>query len=130
MASEEKVFEQMRTGEQRSFNFRELAKEEWDLYWPKVNFSSLYQSWEYGEAKKPKAIGFLGVICEDEIIGPISMVQILTKKLPIFGDLARINRGPLLINNKDQTSLNLQQISLYSLSKLAKKSMVCFNHVA
>ena len=52
----------MRTGEQRSFNFRELAKEEWDLYWPKINFSSLYQSWEYGEAKKAKAIGFLGAL--------------------------------------------------------------------
>ena len=79
---------------------------------------------------KPKAIGFLGALfVKMKLLDQFLWCKYLLKVTNIWR--FRINRGPLLIdNNKDQTSLNLQQISLFRYQDVQKKSMVCFNHVA
>lgn len=75
-----------------------VAEEEWTPLLQKTEFSNLLQSWSYGEAKR--IYEGLGVerfkflkngIC-------IGMIQVLVRKC-LFFRIARINRGPLFIEN-------------------------------
>lgn len=80
----------------------------WQTYWNSCSHTNLFQSWEYGSAKQ-EAEGWIPrrlVICDGEN-QPIGLVQVLTKGLPLLGHIARINRGPILMNTVPVSSRNL-----------------------
>lgn len=85
----------------RRFQAIEIGQMEWDEYWPRVRQSNLLQSWQYGEAKtkgnKWHPVRFL---IYDEFGAPIALAQLLVSTWPIVGGLARLNRGPLLIDGE------------------------------
>jgi len=105
-----------------NYKCREIGEFEWEVHWPNVAKSNLIQSWEYGKAKSMsegwKPIRYLW---EDVSGNPIALAQILTKSVSVWGGIARLNRGPLLIgceNFSDDTSIKSELIS--ALKKLAK----------
>lgn len=77
---------------------REIHRQEWDIYWDKIEFSNLLQSWEYGEAKNSSQ-GWIPLRYAIETVDGevIAIAQILTRTLPFLGGVARLNRGPLLL---------------------------------
>ena len=105
-----------------NYECREIGELEWEVHWPKVVKSNLMQSWEYGDAKSIsegwKPVRYLW---EDAIGKPVALAQVLTKSFSIFGGIARLNRGPLLIsyeNFSSDTSVKLELIS--TLKKIAR----------
>lgn len=93
----------------KDWKIQKLSQEEWDVYWGNCMKANLTQSWQYGEAKlsvegwKP-----VRMLVSDDQNNPIALVQILTKMIPFVGGVARINRGPIMINShseKDNTGL-------------------------
>lgn len=93
----------------KNWQIQKLSQEEWDVHWGRCIKANLMQSWQYGEAKmcvegwKP-----VRLLVRDHQKNPIALVQVLTKTLPIIGGIARINRGPIMINNhfkEDNTGL-------------------------
>ena len=95
---------------------REVSHSEWTVYWVDCADQNLLQSWEYGDAKEqsggwtPKR---LVIFNQDNL--PIALVQVLTKCIPVFGGIARINRGPLLF---DDDSINYLELKLQALKIL------------
>jgi len=77
-----------------------LSYDEWKTYWNICPENNLLQSWHYGEAKE-KSGGWQSqrFLILDNLEHPIAIAQILTKTFSIFGGIARLNRGPLLLNN-------------------------------
>lgn len=77
-----------------------LSYDEWKTYWKICPENNLLQSWHYGEAKEKsgrwQSQRFLIL---DQFEHPIAIAQILTKTFSIFGAIARLNRGPLLLDN-------------------------------
>lgn len=86
------------------------SKDAWEELWVCCKRKSLSQTWEYGEAKATaefwKTQHF---VVRDEDCVPIALFQILVKGLPGLGGIARINRGPLIlqddVDNSDYSSL-------------------------
>ncbi|MDA9287284.1 peptidoglycan bridge formation glycyltransferase FemA/FemB family protein [Amylibacter sp.] len=87
----------------KNWQIHKLSQEEWDVQWGYCMKANLMQSWQYGEAKlcvegwKP-----VRLLVSDDQKNPIALVQVLTRMLPIFGGIARINRGPIMINSKSE----------------------------
>jgi hypothetical protein len=82
---------------------RIVRKDEWDIYWKDCPRKSLPQAWEYGTAKE-MAEGWhvQRYVIFNEYDDPTAIVQILVKRIPMLGGVARINRGPLLlVDNSD-----------------------------
>lgn len=111
---------------------RELSQKEWDQLWSKVSNTNMLQSWEYGEAKlyaegwKP-----IRLVFEDEKNMPIGVTQILTKTIPIFGGVARLNRGPLLISTKQCVDEKINRLDILAhIKKVAKKRRWWFFYIA
>ncbi|MCW7497037.1 peptidoglycan bridge formation glycyltransferase FemA/FemB family protein [Leptospira levettii] len=83
------------------WSLEEISSSEiWCKYWNKVEKQNLTQSWEYGEAKsQSEGWGVLRFLILKNNI-PCGIMQVLTRKIPLLGLLiARVNRGPLLINS-------------------------------
>ena len=82
-----------------------VSKEEWLGYLKKTGKSNLLQSWEYGQAKQheknwhPKR----GVLVIDSKV--VAICQVLEKTLFGFLKLYRINRGPLFLNNPNESQV-------------------------
>ena len=99
-----------------------VLKSEWEGYWQNCINPNLLQSWEYGQAKEgfgkwspQRLVIFNG---EGE---PIALVQVLTWCLPIFGGIARINRGPLpLITTPKEAESQLMIDALAAVMKYAR----------
>ncbi len=72
----------------------------WDKHWRCVPHTPLLQSWEYGEAKRRsqgvRPERFL--IRRSEDISPVGLMQAIVRSLPLVGGAARINRGPVFID--------------------------------
>ena len=77
----------------------EIDRETWNQFWPRVNFANMLQSWEYGNAKAA-AEGWHPVrfLIADDCGTPLALAQVLVRALPLIGGIARLNRGPLLID--------------------------------
>ena len=83
-----------------AINIREINFAEWEVLWEKVSNDNLLQSWLYGIAKcdsEGLQMKYFAISREGR---EISLVQVLLKKIPVLGTIARINRGPLLIHNE------------------------------
>jgi lipid II:glycine glycyltransferase (peptidoglycan interpeptide bridge formation enzyme) len=102
----------------KSWQARDLTEDEWDGHWKKCSGTNLLQSWQYGAAKKAAA-GWRAYrwLISDEIGRPVAVVQLLAREVPIFGGVARLNRGPLLLdgfsgNDELRTKLAALQVIL------------------
>jgi len=80
------------------YSIKEVTYSEWQEHIHNCHKTNMPQFWQYGDAKtsvsKWKAYRFL-IANEDG--RPIGLVQILLLKLPFFGGIVRINRGPMMI---------------------------------
>lgn len=96
-----------------------LSREEWETYWKTCSQTNLLQSWQYGAAKQ-EAEGWLPhrLLISDGGNRPVALVQALTKGRPLLGHVARINRGPLVLNNMPGTRCGL--IPLLAINTLLK----------
>lgn len=92
------------------FQLKEINRDGWNEYWCKIAPSPLVQSWEYGAAKASSSnwqpYRYVFADEKDEVI---AAAQIFVRDIPILGKIARINRGPLIIGNKD--SVQTREIS-------------------
>ena len=89
----------------RKFIAREIAQDEWDTLWPQVKKSNLLQSWEYGDAKAAtESWSPVRLVVENINGDAIAIAQILIRTIPIFGGVARLNRGPLFLKDSDTIS--------------------------
>ncbi len=99
-----------------------------DLY-GQCSQSNILQSAAYGEAKS-RVEGFnverMAVIESDN---PIAIYNVLLKSLPLIGKVARINRGPLCLQNGSPSPEGLKQLylSIYEEWVLRKR---CFLQIA
>ena len=97
---------------------KELTREHWDRHWQQVHQANLTQSWQYGTAKE-QAQGWraLRFLISDGNGRPVALAQVLTHTLAFFGGIARLNRGPLLLEvlpeeEATRTSLAVLQVLL------------------
>lgn len=82
------------------YNFKEITFNEWKIFGQKILHNNLLQSWQYGNAKQQSENWNVNrYVIKDSFDLPIALVQVLTRKYPIIGGIARINRGPLLFKD-------------------------------
>lgn len=95
------------------YSLKEIDFDTWSSIWNDCYKTNLLQSWEYGTAKENvenwTAVRFSIKNNDDQNVG---LVQVLIKKLPIIGNIARINRGPILNrkmtgDDKDEVVINI-----------------------
>lgn len=83
----------------KTYHVMETSIEEWSPLWACIPHANLLQSWQYGAAKEQaegwRARRFL--IAEEATGRPVALAQWLTRTLPFLGGIARLNRGPLLL---------------------------------
>lgn len=81
------------------FYVNEVSFDQWLIHWQQVPKANLLQSWEYGSAKElAENWKVLRFMVSDSSGNPVALAQILTRSVPILGGIARLNRGPLLLN--------------------------------
>ena len=104
------------------WQIQKVSKSEWGEYWLNCSNQNLLQSWEYGEAKE-QSDGWVPqrLVVFNEIAKPIALVQVLTRSLPILGGIARINRGPLLLNDNVNDDEQLKIDTLHLLISEARR---------
>ena len=77
-------------------------KKDWDELLLRCSNVNMLQTWEYGETKK-NTEGWIPVRSMFvDVDKPIGMAQTLTKKIPILGGIARINRAPIIISTNQK----------------------------
>ena len=82
------------------YNFKEITFSEWEIFWKKILHNNLLQSWHYGNAKQQSENwNIIRYVIQDSFNTPIAIIQVLTRKYPFIGGIARINRGPLLLKD-------------------------------
>lgn len=83
----------------RQWRTRLLTKEEWETHWRRCRQTNLLQSWQYGAAKENaggwKAHHFL---VSDGANRPVALAQVLSRGVPALGGVARLNRGPVMLD--------------------------------
>jgi lipid II:glycine glycyltransferase (peptidoglycan interpeptide bridge formation enzyme) len=86
------------------FQVRELSIDQWHTYWKRCPKTNLLQSWQYGTAKE-QAEGWraLRFLISDHTGHPKALAQVLTRTLPLLGGIARLNRGPLFLEELSET---------------------------
>ena len=88
------------------FHVKEVFLEQWDNHWQRLPKANMLQCWQYGTAKE-QADGWraLRFLVSESGERPVALAQILTRSLPLLGGIARLNRGPLLLDElpEDQT---------------------------
>lgn len=82
------------------FIFEEIDYSEWKLNFKKCQNNNMLQCWQYGAAKEETG-NWLPVrfLVKDEIGEVVGLIQFLTRKFPLIGRVARMNRGPILIED-------------------------------
>jgi lipid II:glycine glycyltransferase (peptidoglycan interpeptide bridge formation enzyme)/dTDP-4-amino-4,6-dideoxygalactose transaminase len=90
------------------WKMKEINKEDWNYYYGLINKNNLLQSLEYVQTKEEcdHWISYMFLITDSDNV-PISIVNILKKKLPFIGDYIRINRGPLLIDKDSKSNTDI-----------------------
>jgi hypothetical protein len=96
------------------------SQEVWEGFWLGCRRKSLTQTWEYGSAKAA-AEGWQAqhFVVFDENNLPTALFQVLVKKLPWLGGVARINRGPLMLQDEPEGECRL---ALNSIAVLVSES--------
>jgi len=82
------------------YDFKEITFSEWKVFWQRIINNNLLQSWHYGNAKQHSENWNVNrYVINDSFSMPIAIVQVLIRKYPIVGGIARINRGPLFLKD-------------------------------
>ncbi len=99
----------------QNYELKEIDFGQWRELWPHCDKQNILQSWFYGEAKKKSdnlnKIYFVVLRSGN----PVSIMQVLIKRLPIGFSLVRINRAPLIldyVNKEDRSKVILDSIEL------------------
>lgn len=81
------------------YRAEEVSLEEWNKHWLRLPRANVLQCWQYGAAKE-QAEGWRAqrYLISDGGGFPMALAQLLTRSLPLLGGLARLNRGPLLLD--------------------------------
>ena len=78
---------------------KEVSFDQWSIHWQQVHKTNVLQSWEYGSAKElSENWKILRFLVSDSNGHAVALAQMLTRTIPLFGGIARLNRGPLLLN--------------------------------
>jgi len=92
---------------------KELSFDEWEFHWEQVTKANMLQSWQYGSAKE-EAEGWrvFRFLFSDNKGLPVAIAQILTRSFPLLGSIARLNRGPLLLDKfpEDQNTERILEV--------------------
>lgn len=72
------------------------TREEWSAALRDCEVVNLLQTWEYGEAKQSEGWRVERFILQHG--GPVAAVQMLSRRVPALGTIARINRAPLIMS--------------------------------
>ena len=85
------------------YSINEIEFTQWEEQWQNCQHVNLLQSWQYGEAKQnvENWVAHRFVIL-NENNEKIALTQILVKRISVFGSIARINRGPLIIGQIEE----------------------------
>jgi len=77
--------------------FEPVGREVWGANWRRILHSPITQAWEYGEAKR-EAEGWRPqrFVLHGAEGDPVGLLQVLVRSVPLLGQVARINRGPVL----------------------------------
>jgi lipid II:glycine glycyltransferase (peptidoglycan interpeptide bridge formation enzyme) len=83
------------------FSVKEVDYSEWEKYFQLSKNNNILQTWQYGEAKKASSNwSVIRFLIFDDNGEAIALAQFMTRAFPIFGGLARMNRGPILLGVK------------------------------
>ncbi len=99
----------MRKEKNRKWGCRRITtNEEWQNLWKHNVMKSLPQAWEYGSAKE-NAEGWkaLRYLITDENDLPIALFQVLIRKFFGLKLAARVNRGPILLSDSEDSKMSL-----------------------
>ena len=104
------------------YNIKKIEYIEWGKWWHTCHQVNLLQSWQYGDAKE-KVENWVAhrFIILNENNDEIALTQILIKRIPILGSIARINRGPLIIGQIEEKH-NQELIALNAIKALIAES--------
>jgi len=85
------------------YTIKKIEFIEWEEKWQKCRHVNLLQSWQYGDAKQTVEnwVAHRFIIL-DENKNEIALTQILVKRIPFLGSIARINRGPIIIRQNEE----------------------------
>lgn len=111
------------------YRYREINREEWKCHWSRISQSNLMQSWEYGDAKADDGWRPIRYVFEELGGQPVALAQLLVKTWSIFGGVARLNRGPVLIKvdgSKTDDSAKLVVIKMLEEIAREKKCWLLF----
>ncbi|MAM04356.1 MAG: hypothetical protein CMD06_00155 [Flavobacteriales bacterium] len=95
-----------------NYQLREITFDQWNDLWITVDRTNILQSWHYGEAKKESERMEVAYFAVYESDNPVSIAQVLIKKLPLKLSLARINRAPLVLNSQPDDQIVFETIKL------------------
>jgi lipid II:glycine glycyltransferase (peptidoglycan interpeptide bridge formation enzyme) len=81
------------------FHVKEISLDQWNKHWQCMPKANMLQSWQYGVAKE-QAEGWhaLRFLISDNSGHPVALAQILIRSFFLLGGVARLNRGPLLLD--------------------------------
>lgn len=86
-------------GKRNKYQIEEVSLIKWESLWAKISKTNLLQSWQYGTAKEQgEGWHALRFVISDASGRPLAIAQFLTRIWPVVGGIARINRGPLLLD--------------------------------
>ena len=111
------------------YRYREINREEWKRHWHRISQSNLMQSWEYGDAKADGGWCPLRYLFEDVDGQPVALAQLLVKTWSFFGGVARLNRGPVLVEvdgGRIDDSVKLVLIKMLEKIARSKKCWILF----
>ena len=107
----------------RLFQVSEVSPERWDRHWMQLRQVNVLQCWQYGAAKE-QAEGWRAwrFLISDRDGRPVALAQLLTRSLPVLGGIARLNRGPLLLEElPDEQATELALGALRALLQEARR---------
>jgi len=81
------------------YSINEINRDHWQKLWKMVTFPNLFQSWEYGEAKKVQNWTPIRLVISNANSDNIGLVQVLIKRFPFKSGVIRINRGPVFFTD-------------------------------
>jgi lipid II:glycine glycyltransferase (peptidoglycan interpeptide bridge formation enzyme) len=107
----------------KQWQAKKITLNEWEEHWQRCTKTNLLQSWQYGNAKE-EAEGWQPqrFLISNESVEAIALAQVLVKKLPILGGIARLNRGPLMLTTLSvESELAIKFAALSTLLREARR---------
>jgi len=92
---------------------------DWKRLWKKGINKSLPQAWEYGQAKSiAEGWQVRRFVVLNESAQPVALFQVITKGLPRIAQVARVNRGPIVLHDEGDSGL----IALNAITVLVREA--------